>query len=239
MAKLDYEKVKAEIEKAKPDLDVDAEIKALRAKLKNISADGALLIIANKAGVRVKTDKPNATIKTIDSLRDGDDYVEIAGAVVNAYDLKFYEVCPSCAKRVREEAGIWKCQTHGVVEPAYSYLWNLMLDDGTGMIRCTLFSKQVNRLLGMDGGQVTKFRQKPESFEGKSELLGKLIAFRGRVQKNTHTQKNEFTAMLVYKEPKDVSPRTEAVQMLIEHTDKIPDDEELSEVEEIMLGSDE
>ena len=182
---MNYERIKAQILEKNSEIDVDAEVNALRAKLKNLSKDGALLIVANKAGVKVKDDKPKATIKTIDSLRDGDDFVEIAGAVVNAYELKFYEVCPSCAKRVREEAGIWKCQEHGVVEPAYSYLWNLMLDDGTGMVRCTLFSKQVNRLLGMDGGQVGKYREKPESFEAKTELLGKLLAFRGKVRKNS------------------------------------------------------
>lgn len=223
MAKIDYEKVKQQITELQKDINVDDEVKALQAKLKNLSKDGAILIMANKLGLDVKPDTPKATIKLVETLRDGDDYVEIAGAVVSAYELRFFEVCPGCAKRVREQSGIFNCAEHGVVEPAYSYVWNILIDDGTGVIRVTLFSKQIERLLGMDSGQINKYRTAPTDFEPtKADILGKLLAFRGKVKVNSVSMRKEFTAKLVFKEAKDVEPRVEAVSQLTIHRDKIP-----------------
>ena len=233
MAKIDYEKVKEQIKNAQPDIDVDKEVKEMRAKLVNLTKEGAILIIANKLGLKIQYDKPKPVIKSIDMLKEGDDFVEIAGAVISPYELKFYEICPSCAKRVREQAGAWKCEEHGVVKPAYSYLWNMMLDDGTDNIRITLFSKQVEILLGMDSGQINKYRINPESFESvRTDIIGKLLAFRGTVKRNTHTNKLEFNARLVFKEPKDVTPRVDAVTALGKMPQ--PDDDEVQE--EIIEG---
>lgn len=232
MAKIDYEKVKAQIVEAQPEIKVDEEVKAMRAKLMNLTKEGAVLIIANKLGLKIEYDKPKPTIKSIDMLKDGDDFVEIAGAVISAFDLRFYEVCPNCAKRVREQSSIWKCEEHGVVSPAYSYLWNMMIDDGTDNIRVTLFSKQTERLLGMNSSQVLKFRENTIEFDQiKTNIIGKLLAFRGTVKLNSHTNKTEFNARLIFKEPKDVTPRVEAVTALT----KLPADNSDEEVQEEII----
>ncbi len=233
MAKLDYEKVKKQIVDVNPDIDVDKEVKTLRDKLTNISPEGALLIIANKAGVKVITDKPKATIKTIDTLKSGDDYVEIAGVCVSTYPIRFYEVCPDCAKRIKEQAGVFKCEVHGVIaSPAYSFVMNMLMDDGTGNIRLTLFSKQLQRLLGMDAQQILKYRNDEEGFKTlQNSMLGKMFAFRGKVKQDEFQK--QFTAMYVFKEPKDVQPRVDAISSLVKQRDKIPEPE--SDVEEIHI----
>jgi hypothetical protein len=222
MAQLDYETIKKMVEKEDPHMDVDAEVKKLRTKLRNLSNEGAAMIVANKLGIKVKSETPKPTIKTIESLRAGDDYIDIVGAVIEVYDLKFYRVCSACGKKVEEIAGALKCKEHGIVTPAFGYLLNVMLDDGW-RIRVTMFSKQVEKLLGMDTKQVLSFRESPEKFnEIRNEMLGKLLAFSGTVTKNAMTDKLEFRAQRVYKEPKDVTPRMESVSALKEHQAKIP-----------------
>ena len=235
MVRVNYDKVKAQIEEVDKAIDVDVEIKALQNKLRNLSKEGALLILANKRGVDVKMEQPTATLKTIETLRDGDDFVEITGAVVNVFELRFYEVCPSCAKRITEISNAWKCEKHGVVEPAYSYVMNIMVDDGTGVIRVTLFSKQLERLLGFDAKQILHYREYSTEFDTvKANLLGKLLSFRGKVKVNQVSMRKEFTAKLVFKEAKDVEPRVEAVTALISQQQQIPatNDTEVTEVQE-------
>jgi len=238
MAKIDYDKVKALILEKHPDLDVDSEVKEVRSKLATLSREGALLIVANKKGVTVKTSSPKATIKTISQLRKEDDYVEIAGVIVSTYELRFYEVCSECAKRVRQDAGAWKCEKHGVVNPAFSFVFNILVDDGTENVRVTLFSRQMEKMLGMSTQQILKFREKPESFEEiKNDLLGKQMAFRGKVRLDEYSQRKEFTCKLVFTTPKDVEPRIEAVSNLISHSEKIPDTEEddIETTEELVI----
>lgn len=234
---INYDRVKQKILEKHPNMDVDARVNALRNKLSTLSREGAALIVANKNGVKIKATKPKATIKTIDSLRAGDDYVEIAGTVISAYDIKFYEVCPDCGKRTREQTGIYKCEKHGVISsPAYSYVTNLMLDDGTSRIRVTLFSKQLEKLLGMNSSQILKFRNNPEKYEGiKMDLLGKLMSFRGLVKESQISNYNDFIAKLVFKEAKDVEPRIEAVKNLVEQAEKIPETDEDDEVTEELV----
>lgn len=238
MARMDYEKIKKLIV-SKKDIDVDAEVAKLRTKLRTLSKEGALLVLANKLGVEVRADAPKAVIKTIDSLREDDDFVEIAGTIVNAYDLRFFEVCPACTRRVREQLGIWKCEKHGVVSaPAFSYLMNIMADDGTGVLRVTLFSRQVEKLLGRDSIQLLKFKDNLETFdEIRRSLIGQQFAFRGKASVNKVSIKLEFIAKMVFKEPKDVEPRVEAVSNIIKQQDKIPEpaEDDLDLDEELVI----
>ena len=115
MAKVDYDKVKKQIEEKNSDINVDEEIQKLRNNLRNLSKEGAMLILANKQGIKVVTETKKATIKRIVDLKEGDDYTEIAGSVVETWAPRFYEICPSCAKRVSEINEVWKCQEHGIV----------------------------------------------------------------------------------------------------------------------------
>ncbi len=238
MAKIDYDKVKKQIEEKHPDMDVHNEVKQVRSKLPTLSREGAILIIANKQGVTVKTEMPKATIKTIEQLRKDDDYVEIAGVIVSTYELRFYEICPECGKRIRETSGAWKCEKHGIVtSPAYSYVFNMLVDDGTENVRVTLFSKQLEKMLGMSSQQILKYREKLDSFEElKKDLLGKQMAFRGKVRVDDFSQRKEFTCKLVFTTPKDVEPRIEALSHLVSQAEKIPDtDDDIETTEELVI----
>lgn len=239
MAKINVEKIKKQILEKSKNIDIDAEINVLKSKLPNLSDSVALIILANKKGVKVYPDRPKAVVKTIGNLKDGDDYVEIAGAVVQVYDIRFYEICPECGKRAKEISGAFKCEKHSIVtSPAYGYVLNMFIDDGD-QIRVTLFSKTLERLFNKGLKYILDFKDNPDDWEDvKNDLLGKLLAFRGKVKKNDRSGRLEFNAKLVFTTPEDVTPRVEAVTTMQESQEKIPDND-LDEVEEEVIKGEE
>jgi len=94
------------------------------------------------------------------------------------------------------------CAEHSAVTPDFSYVMNVVLDDGTETIRCTFFRNQAERLLSKSKEEIMKFRDTPESFEAaKTELLGNQLKLVGRVNKNDMFDRLEFLAQLVFTNP--------------------------------------
>lgn len=123
--------------------------------------------------------------KSISDISEEDSYVEIFGTIVNVFDIRFFEICPKCSKRVKQVGEAFFCDIHGEVKPEYNYVMNVIVDDGTGTIRVVFFSSQVNKLIGMDKEEIMKFKDNMEEFERvKQELIGKQIVVDGRVSKN-------------------------------------------------------
>ncbi len=140
--------------------------------------------------------------KKIDELEEHHDNVEILGTIVQVFDPRFFEICPECNRRVKQEAEAFNCPTHGVVNPKYSYVLNLFLDDGSDNIRVVCFKNQANRLLGKNDSDMLVFKDAPEKFEEmKTALLGNLTKFTGRVTRNTMFDRLEFIAQTVYAAP--------------------------------------
>ena len=131
--------------------------------------------------------------KGIKDLTDQDSDTEIAGTVVQVFDLRFFEVCPECKRRVREKEGSFVCSTHNAVNPIYSYVLTIFLDDGTDNIRTIFFGNQVENLLKKSREEVMSFREDVEKFSiVKNELLGEQIKVNGRVNKNEMFNRLEF-----------------------------------------------
>ncbi len=97
--------------------------------------------------------------------------------IVQAFDPKFFEVCPECGKRAVKEAEGYKCERHGKVSPNKRALIPLVLDDGSDSIRAVLFSEQINEL-GFEQEQLENF------VKIKEEILGRERWFSGRVKQN-------------------------------------------------------
>jgi ssDNA-binding replication factor A large subunit len=79
--------------------------------------------------------------KKVDQLSDNMNNAEIMGAIVGVDALRFFEVCPQCGKRARARRDEFECDAHGVVQPDFSYVMNLILDDSTGSIRVVCLSR--------------------------------------------------------------------------------------------------
>lgn len=143
--------------------------------------------------------------KTISALTEQDDSVEVAGIIVQAFDPKFFEVCPHCNRKVKQQNTDRLCDTHGPVVPALSYVANTVLDDGTATMRTVFFSNQLQRLAGKSHEELQALNQ-PGAFETiQQEIVGKTIKLVGRVKKNTVMDRLEFVANRVF----DLDPREE------------------------------
>ena len=141
--------------------------------------------------------------KLIADLKEDDTNVEIMGTIVQAFDPRFFEVCPSCSKRAKlQEDGTVRCEAHGAVEPAYSYVMNVMVDDGSDAARVVFFKNQAERLLKKAPEAMLLYKNEPMLFEDvKTDLLGNQIRVVGRAQKNAMFDRVEFVAQLVDPEP--------------------------------------
>jgi replication factor A1 len=144
--------------------------------------------------------KQAAVRKKIEELAQTDTNIELLGTIVQAFDPRFFEVCPECAKRLKQKDASFVCDTHGQMPPAFSYVMNATLDDGTGTIRMVFFGRQLDNLL--KGVDMLKFKENPAEFQSvKQDLLGKIIKVVGRSSKNQMFDRLEFVAQLVFADP--------------------------------------
>ncbi len=143
--------------------------------------------------------------KEIKELNENDNDIELLGTIVQIFDLKFYEICPRCSKRAKPSTDFFVCSEHGNVIPAYSYVLNAVLDDGTETIRCVFFRNQLERLLNLNQEQLLKFKNEPADFEAvKNNLLGTIVKLNGRTNKNSMFNRLEFVVNGV-----DINPNPE------------------------------
>ena len=95
----------------------------------------------------------------------GDENVELLGTVVSVFDPNFFEVCPECKKRAKAGDNGYVCQTHGNVDPEYSYVMNAVIDDGTDSIRSVLFRENANEFLTLTYEEMMNIRDNTGEFQ--------------------------------------------------------------------------
>ena len=159
--------------------------------------------LINPNGIKIDAIKaPETKRKAIKDLAENEDYVEILGTVVQVFDPKFFELCPECNKRVQDEEGEFKCQTHGKVTPRNSFVMNIFLDDGSENIRCVFFKEQALQFLNKTEETMNAVKEAPETFEQyKLEMLGNIVKLSGKVKKNKFFDRLEFVAQKVFLNP--------------------------------------
>jgi len=174
-------------------------------------------IYINPEGVTVDVDvsgsngqqSADAPVKKIGELNGNDANVAVIATVVQVFDPRFFPVCPECNKKVQGEPGSYNCMTHGKVDvPAYNYVMNLYIDDGSDNIRCVLWREQINELLGIPQADIISMKDEPALFEAhKTDLLGMIVKVRGRVNDNQQFGRLELVG---YEVIKNVNPEGEA-----------------------------
>ncbi len=128
---------------------------------------------------------------SIRDLKEGNFY-EIRAALVQLFDTNlFYEICPHCGKKVDKEKEIFKCKTHGDVEPSYTIVLSGIIDDGTGNIRAVFFRNVALQLLRMN---LEDALEKRDALLDNTDVLGKEFVMTGRVRKNKLFNRIEFAA---------------------------------------------
>jgi replication factor A1 len=121
--------------------------------------------------------------KNISDVRTNEN-VSVRAFVVQVYGPSFFYVCPECNKKVAE---VNKCAEHGNVVAVKRAIINFILDDGTGVIRSTLFDEQAHKVAS-DADLETN-----ESFMTKrDELIGKEFVIDGNIRKNRLYETDEM-----------------------------------------------
>ena len=166
----------------------------------------------NPEGVEITSVRasPTAQRKSISALA-ADDQCEVLGTVIQVFDPRYWNTCPTCNKKVMDANGSFSCATHGVVQPGISYVMNAVVDDGSGNIRCVFWKQQTNSLTGKSEVDFVVMRDQPGSFENtKNDLLGEQIKMVGKVQKNEMFARLELNVSSVEKaSPEDELKRLE------------------------------
>lgn len=167
--------------------------------------------------------------KKVNELQDNMSNVEIMGTIVGVDALRFFEVCPHCEKRARIKREDYECDVHGVVKPNYSYVMNIILDDGTGNVRVVCFREMVEKVLNADRIKMLAIKDSPAITEIKNRLLGSIIKAKGRVKKNAMFDRLEFSCQDV-----DLNPDPyEEMESLDKEIEAAKVKAEVSEVDEI------
>ncbi|MBI5390659.1 hypothetical protein HZB02_04165 [Candidatus Woesearchaeota archaeon] len=161
------------------------------------------VVIRNPPGIEVSVaPQPVSERKQITALTPNDTFVEVLGSVIQIFDLRFFEVCPTCKKRAVQKENGFVCATHGVVVPAFSSVLNLVLDDGTGTLRVVCFSRQIEQLLSKTSQQLLQFKENPILYEeAKIALLGTFVKVTGRINHNSMFDRLELVSNVVVTNP--------------------------------------
>jgi replication factor A1 len=163
--------------------------------------------------VKQRTQAPvEAVRKSIADINENDNSVEVLATIVQVFDINFFEACPECNRRVRKKDEGFVCNTHGLVEPAYNFVLNAYLDDGSDNVRVVFWSDQTLQLLEKKKEEILAFRQNPAPFEEvKNDLLGKMVKITGRANKNQNFDRIELVATNVDLNP-DPKEETERLK---------------------------
>ena len=141
----------------------------------------------------VKTEQ-ELKLTSIDKLH-ANDIAKLRAVIVQVFDPFFFNVCPECKRKLVEENGSFKCETHGVVEPLRRVLLSFVVDDGTANMRALCFTDSLLQMLdnlniNIDVGTLESNAEKIN--EIKQKLLGVEFWFSGRVRNNQRLAAPEF-----------------------------------------------
>lgn len=141
--------------------------------------------------------------KKISELNEGDLNVGVFGTIVQVFELKFYEACSVCGKKVEIDGEQRQCKEHGNVNVEYVPILNLFFDDGTESLKAVAFRNQAIELLGVSKKEILEMKGDLSKFEeAKQDLLGKQLFLIGRTVKNGVFDTKEMTIQRVL----EVSP---------------------------------
>jgi replication factor A1 len=141
--------------------------------------------ISNEVFDSVETEK-KVKEKTISDFKVMDS-ARVRAFIVQAFDLRFFYVCPECKKKATlNDENIYSCLEHGQVSPEKRALLNIVLDDGTENIRGVVFHDNLS-ILGFEN-----YSDEALLEQKKLNLLGKEFFFSGTVRHNNYFNNEEF-----------------------------------------------
>ncbi len=142
------------------------------------------LKLSNESLENVRTEKIVREKKIVD-FKKGEN-TSTRAFIVQAFEPRFFNVCPECKKKVVLEGESFICAEHGKVAQEKRALVNFVLDDGTESIRSVLFHEKLSEL------GLTSLDEPEKLSSQKQDLLGKEMVFIGNVRNNAFFNTPEF-----------------------------------------------
>jgi replication factor A1 len=127
-----------------------------------------------------------------------DSEIKVVGIIVQLFKKNcFFTVCPECKKSVKADDGAFMCKEHGRVTPERKLFISYIVDDGTSNIRCTSFSFDAEKVLGMTTKQAIELSDSHEDNaypieHATNKVLGKEIIINGKTQFNSFSNSIEI-----------------------------------------------
>jgi hypothetical protein len=125
-------------------------------------------------------------IKGISDLKENS-RAAIRATVVQAFEPKFFNVCPECGKKAVFESDKFSCMQHGMIIPSERVLLNFVLDDGKATIRAVCFTETIKKFFNANEEEI-----KSNFTEKRQKLLGKEVICNGRARLNKVFNNMEF-----------------------------------------------
>ena len=122
--------------------------------------------------------------KNIADLRNGNS-AQVRAFIVQAFEPRFFYICPECKKKVVSGSEGFICETHGKINADKRALMNLVIDDGTETIRAVVFHDALSKL------GITKLDDDAR-IEQREQLIGMEFIFIGNVRTNKFFNNLEF-----------------------------------------------
>ncbi len=168
----------------------------------HLNEKGRLAINPEGETVNVQPRMMQQTVrKQLSDLQGTESSVEVLATVVQVFEPRYFEVC-HCGKRARPTETGTNCDIHGNVKPAYSYVLNAFIDDGTDSVRAVFFREQAQRLLNKKNEEMLSYKDSPEMFEAaRNEILGSNVKITGRAARNEMFDRIEVVAQRVELNP--------------------------------------
>jgi ssDNA-binding replication factor A large subunit len=173
-------------------------------KSSNFSPNGKELHITIRSRIDLETDEkvdvkiePQTTTGATQAVAvklnkiSANQKIKAIGTIVKVYPPAFYDSCPQCGKKVIDG----NCKEHNKVESTPAMVLSIILDDGTGAVRCTSFRNEAEKLSGLSGKDAKEKSQNPILIQEELDnaLLGELIEIQGFVRENKQFDRTEIT----------------------------------------------
>lgn len=130
---------------------------------------------------------------SIAQLRENQ-YKELRAALVQFFESNpFYEICPKCGGRVKEENN-FRCDEHGEVEPDHALVVTGIIDDGTGNVRAVFFGENAEKIINYKTDEARRafMRKMDRAAVFERVQLGKEFVIEGAVRRNKLYDRLEF-----------------------------------------------
>jgi replication factor A1 len=139
--------------------------------------------------------------RSIGDLKEGDKFCEVRATIAKLYNIRFYDACPECYKKVEFKNNAFYCPNcNKKVDRKRVMIFDAGIDDCTGFIRVSFFDRKAEEILEkktseafyavkeyMNKGYDLRSAQKQYIHEYHLPLLGQEVLISGDVSYNQYT----------------------------------------------------